>query len=389
MLNYIVVGAGLAGCVIAERISSVLKEDVLIIEKKEHIGGHCYDQRNDHNIIIHRYGPHLFHTNNEKVFRYLSSFTEWRNYEHQVCAFVDNRKIPLPFNFNSINMVFPRALALKMKERLLHFFPAGSKIPILELRRQKDELLHQLADYIYEKIFLNYTAKQWEKKPEELLGQVTARVPVLVGDDNRYFSDQFQVVPLQGYHKIFSNMLASQRIKVLLETDFNALIKVDFERKRFFFRNQEFNGTLIFTAMLDELFAFKFGELAYRSLKIETETLPQEYFQEVATVNYPNDYSFTRITEFKHIHPVSTPVTTIMKEYPQPYRKNKNLPFYPLFTAEAQEQYEQYRRLAQSFPNLIAVGRLAEYKYYNMDEVIERALQIFEEKIKRVKTGSF
>jgi UDP-galactopyranose mutase len=381
MFNYIIIGAGFAGSVIAERIANKLNKKVLIIEKRQHIGGNCYDEKDKNNIIIHKYGPHLFHTDNKKVFDYLSQFTDWDIYHHKVLVFIDGKKVSIPFNLNTLYEVFPKNLAKKLENKLLEKYEYNSKISILELLKETDKDLKFLAEFVYEKVFKNYTAKQWGMKPQDLDKEVTARVPIFVGKDNRYFNDKYQAVPKEGYTKIFERMLDNKNIKLMLNTDFKEVMDIDIENKKIYFLNQEFKGKVIFTGMIDKLFNYKFGELPYRSLNLEFETIEKEYYQEVATVNYPNDYDFTRITEFKHIHPVKSEKTVILKEYPQEYKKGK-IPYYPIFTKENLKRYEKYKQLANKFKNLILVGRLAEYKYYDMDDVIERALNIFEDKIK-------
>jgi UDP-galactopyranose mutase len=382
MFNYIVVGSGFAGSVIAERIANVLNQKVLIIEKRNHIGGNCYDYRDENNIIVHKYGPHLFHTDYKEVFDYLSNFTDWHIYHHKVLAFVDGKKIPLPFNLNSIYEVFPQELAKRLEVRLIEKYGYGTKIPILELLKEEDQGLKFLANYVYEKIYKNYTMKQWGLKPEEISPQVTARVPIYVSRDNRYFTDKYQVIPKDGYTKIFERMLNHPNIKIMLNTDFKEVISIDFENKKIYFLGQEFKGKLIFTGMIDELFNFKYGILPYRSLDLRFETIEQEYYQEAPVVNYPNDYDFTRITEFKHIHPAKSDKTTILKEYPKAYQPKVDIPYYPVFTKENQELYNKYKEEADKFENLVLVGRLAEYRYYDMDDVVKRALEVFEERIK-------
>jgi len=382
LFDYIIIGAGLAGSVIAERIANVLNKKVLIIEKRNHIGGNCYDYRTREGIIVHKYGPHLFHTNYKEVFDYLSNFTEWRIYHHKVLAFIDGKKVPIPFNFNSIEKLLPQPLANRIIEKLLRRYNYGTKVTILELRKEKDRDLKFLADFVYEKVFKNYTAKQWDKKPEDLDQEVTARVPIFIGKDDRYFNDKYQAVPVDGYTKIFERMLNHPNIKLMLNTDFKEIMKLDIKNKKIYFMGQEFKGKVIFTGMIDELFNYKFGFLPYRSLSLKFECLDTEFFQEVATVNYPNDYDFTRITEFKHIHPVNTLKTIILKEYPRPYKPEKDIPYYPVFTKENRELYYKYKELAEKFKNLILVGRLAEYRYYDMDDVVKRALEVFEENIR-------
>ncbi len=379
MFDYIIVGGGFAGSVLAERIANELDKKVLIIEKRNHIGGNCYDERVE-NILVHKYGPHLFHTDFKEVWEYLSNFTEWDIYHHKVLAFIDGKKVPIPFNFNTLYEVFPNEFAKRLEKKLLENYEYNSKVPILELKKSDDKDLKFLADFIYEKIFVNYTAKQWGMRPEEIDGSVTARVPVFIGRDDRYFNDKYQGVPKEGYTKLFQNMLNNPNIKIMLNTDFKEVIKL--EDKKICFLNQEFKGKLIFTGMIDELFDYKFGELPYRSVDMKFEIIEKEYFQKTATINYPNNYDFTRITEFKHIHPIETNKTVILKEYPQEYIKNQNTPYYPIFTEENQEKYNKYFEYSKVFENIILVGRLAEYKYYDMDDIIKRALEVFEEKIK-------
>lgn len=382
MFDFIIIGSGFAGSVIAERIANVLGKKVLIIEKRNHIGGNCYDCKTKEGIIVHKYGPHLFHTDYKEVFDYLSNFTEWQIYHHKVLAFIDGKKVPIPFNLNSLYIVFPESLAKRIEEKLLSKYPFGTKIPILELKKEKDKDLALLADYIYQKVFLNYTAKQWGVKPEDIDPEVTARVPVYIGKDDRYFHDKYQAVPAHGYTKIFERMLNHPNIKLLLNTDFKEVMKFDLENRKIYFLGQEFKGKVIFTGMIDELFEYKFGALPYRSLELRFENVNKEYFQEVAVVNYPNDYDFTRITEFKHIHPAETKSTVILKEYPKPYEVGKEIPFYPVFSKENSELYFKYKDLTNKFENLILVGRLAEYRYYDMDDVVKRALEVFEEKMR-------
>jgi len=254
-------------------------------------------------------------------------------------------------------------------------------VPILELLKEEDADLRFLANYIYEKIFKNYTVKQWGLKPEEIDPQVTARVPVYISKDNRYFTDRYQAIPKEGYTKIFENMLNNKNIKIMLNTDFKELIDIDMENKKIYFMKQEFKGTLIFTGMIDELFNFKYGYLPYRSLNLRFESIDQEYYQEAPVVNYPNDYDFTRITEFKHIHPTKSNKTTILKEYPKAYQPNIDIPYYPVFIKENQECYNKYKEEAEKFDNLILLGRLAEYRYYE-DDAVKRALEVFEERIR-------
>ena len=380
MFDYIIVGAGYAGSVMAERIATQLGKKVLIIEKRDHVAGNCFDYKDENNILIHKYGPHLFHTNNKEVFEYLSNFTGWEIYNHKVVAVIDGKEVAIPFNFNTLYEVFPSTLAEKLENKLLDAFDYNSKVPILELKKSEDKDLQFLADFVYEKIFVHYTAKQWGMKPEEMDGAVTARVPVFIGRDDRYFNDKYQVVPKNGYSNIFKNMLSHKNIKIMLNTEFSEVCTL--KDDTFYLMGQKFEGKVIYTGPIDELFDYKFGDLPYRSVDMKFETVDTEYYQSAATVNYPNEYDFTRITEFKHIHPTNSDKTTILKEYPKAYDKTKDTPYYPIFTDENQEKYNKYLEHAKAINNLLLVGRLAEYKYYDMDDIVERALEVFEKEIR-------
>lgn len=376
MFDVVVIGAGLAGSVLAEKFASSGKK-VLVIERRQHVAGNCYDEVDGNGILIHKYGPHLFHTDDAQVWEYLSRFTDWHLYFHRVEAIVEGKPVPLPFNFNTLHEVFPKSLADKLEEALLRNFEYGKKIPILELKKSADADLQFLADFIYEKIFLHYSEKQWGLSPDKISGAVTARVPVLVGRDNNYFGDRFQAMPKLGYGVLVKNMLNHKNIKLLLNTDFKEVMELRGEQTYLF--RKKFKGQLIYTGQLDELFDKKFGTLPYRSIGMKYETVDTEIFQSAPVVNYPNNYDFTRITEFKQIHPAKTPRTTILKEYPLDYVAGKNEPYYPIFTDEARGAYEKYFAELSKFKNITAVGRLAEYRYYDIDDVVKRALDVFAE----------
>ena len=375
MFDIVIIGAGFAGAILAERFAASGKK-VLLIERRRNVAGNCYDEVDTNGILIHKYGPHLFHTDDEQVWKYLSRFTEWQIYNHHVKAFVDGKPVPIPFNLNTIHEVFPKSLADKLEAALLKNFEYGKKIPILELKKSADADLQFLADFVYEKIFLHYTEKQWVFPPDKISGAVTARVPICVGRDDRYFNDRFQALPKFGYTKLVENILDHKNIKLLLNTDFKEVMELRGEQIYLFRR--KFKGRLIYTGQLDELFDKKFGELPYRSVDMKFETINAESFQSAPSVNYPNNYEFTRITEFKNIHPAKTSRTTILKEYPQEYVAGKNEPYYPIFTDEARVAYEKYSAELAKFKNITAVGRLAEYRYFDMDDVVKRALEVFD-----------
>lgn len=377
MFDFIIIGAGFAGSVIAERLASQKNKKVLVIEKRMHIGGNCFDEKNEYNILIHKYGPHFFHTDDLKVWQYLSQFTDWQIYHHHTQVFIDGQIVPLPFNLNTINRLFPPTLANKFETILLSHYKYNSKIPIFELAKSDNKDLKFLAEYINEKVFVHYSEKQWGISIKDLDTAVTARVPIFIGYDDRYFNDKFQAVPKYGYTKIFKSMLNHKNIKLMLNTDFNDVMK--FEDGKFYFLDQEFKGKVIYTGQLDELFKDKFGELEYRSLNLKFETLNQESFQPAAIVNYPNNYEITRITEFKKIHPLESNFTTILREYPQKYIRGENTPYYPLFNEENKLRHEKYLAESSKIENLIVIGRLAEYRYYDMDDIVKHALEVFEE----------
>ncbi len=380
MFDIVVVGAGFAGAVLAERLASQQNCKVLIIEKRHHIGGNCHDCFDAQGVLIHQYGPHLFHTSNKAVFHYLSQFTQWREYHHEVLAVVDGHKVPIPFNLNSIDRLFPAGLARSLEEKLLQCYAYGSKVPILDLRKENDPQLKFLADFIYDKVFANYTAKQWGCKVEEIAPEVTARVPVHISRDNRYFQDRYQAIPKQGYTRLFENMLAHPNISLMLNTEFRDIVTMDFSSQEMHLLGTPFKGHLIYSGLIDALFDYRFGRLPYRSLQFDFEYLAMPFFQEVTTVNYPNDYDYTRITEFKRISGQKLEGTTIVREYPQDYDcsdPRKNIPYYPVFTEDNAKKFDQYWQLAKQFEKLTLVGRLAENRYYDMDDIVERALQVY------------
>ena len=376
MFDAVIIGAGFTGAVLAERFASRGKK-VLVVERRRVVAGNCYDEVDANGILIHKFGPHIFHTDDARVWKYLSRFTEWQIYFHRVKAVVDGKPVPIPFNLNTLREVFPKNLADKLEAALLKNFEYGKKIPILELKKSADADLQFLADFVYEKIFLHYTEKQWGLTPEKISGAVTARVPIFVGRDDRYFNDRFQAVPARGYTRLVENILDHKNIKLLLNTDCKEVMALRGEE--IFLFGQKFGGRVIYTGQLDELFDKKFGALPYRSVAMKFETIDAENFQSSPSVNYPNNYNFTRITEFKLIHPAHTPRTTILKEFPQEYVAGENEPYYPIFTDEARAAYEKYSAELAKFKNITAVGRLAEYRYYDMDDAVKRALEIFDE----------
>lgn len=382
MFDCIVVGAGFAGSVIARELAEKSDKRVLVIEKRGHIAGNMYDCFDNSGILIHKYGPHIFHTGLKRVYDYLSSFTSWNNYQHEVVGSIDSKLVPIPFNLNTLKHVFDAETAIYLKEILVSKYGMESRIPILKLREDENLGIRQVADYVYEKIFINYTMKQWGLKPEEIDPQVTARVPVHISFDNRYFQDEYQGLPQDGYTRLFERLLKHRNITIRLNANACDVIKIDTEGKKISFEGEVFKGKLVYTGAIDELLDYKLGVLPYRSLDFNFETHEMNYYQPKGTVNYPNDGLYTRITEFKHLtgQRVSGK-TTVVKEYPMAYDKlgkKGNIPFYPIFTQENVNMYNEYKNMLHGIDNLFLLGRLAEYKYYNMDAIIDSALEMFE-----------
>lgn len=375
MKDVIIIGAGFAGATVANVLANKGK-NVLIIDKRDHIGGNAYDYMEE-DILIHKYGPHIFHTNSKDVFDYLSNFTEWYKYEHKVLGHVDNKLVPIPFNFKSIEECLPEK-AEKLIDLLKKDYGEGKKVPIMELLSNENEDIRYLANYIYEHVFKYYTMKQWDMKVEELDSAVSARVPVNTSYDDRYFNDAYQYMPKEGYTKLIGKMLDNEHIEVLLGTNVTDILKL--EDGTIYYNGEVFEGDVYYTGALDELFEYKYGELPYRSLDLILERL-NKTFQDAATENYPeNDVKFTRITEYKHFMEVEPKgVTYIHTEYPFPYRRNGevgNVPYYPIIKDENQALYETYVKEASKYPKLHLIGRLAEYKYYNMDAIVLKALEM-------------
>lgn len=366
--DYIIVGAGISGSVIAERIANVLNKKVLLVEKKDHIGGNCYDYKDEDNILIHKYGPHIFHTNYKEVWDYISKFTDWVYYQHKVLGFIDGKYVPIPFNLNTLYGLMPLKLAERLEKKLIDNFGYNKKVPILELKKIEDKDLKYLADFIYEKIFLHYTEKQWGMKPEEIDTSVTARVPVIISRDNRYFQDKYQGIPKEGYTKLFEKMIRNKNIEVQLETDFKD-IRDKLKYKKIFY-----------TGPIDKFFDYKFGKLDYRYVNIDLQTFDIENYQSAAVVNYPNDYDYTRITEFKKFNMNESKQTTIGIEYPG----NNGFMAWPALNERNNKIFQKYWQETEKLKkeNMYFVGRLAEYKYYDMDDAIENSLQMFDKILK-------
>ena len=360
----LVVGCGFSGAVIANLLASKLGEKVLVIDKKNHIAGNSFDYRDENGIMIHKYGSHIFHTNSEKVWSFLKQFTDLNTYMHKVVAVIDGIETTIPFNFNTLYNVFPRTLAERLEEKLLKTFEYNKKVPILEFQKQDDEDLKFLANYVYEKVFLHYTTKQWGNKPEEVDGAVTARVPVYLSKDDRYFQDKYQGIPLEGYSKVVEKILTHPNIELRLNTDYKDL-KGDFKR-------------VFYTGSIDEFFNYKYGQLPYRSVNFKMETYDREYYQSNSVVNYPCNYDFTRIHEYKYYLNDKSDKTVIAKEYSENFELGKNERYYPIPKPENTVLYNKYAEEAKALKNVYFLGRLGDYKYYDIDKAVLRAIELFE-----------
>jgi UDP-galactopyranose mutase len=358
MFDYLIVGAGFAGSVLAERLAREDDARVLIIDKRPHIAGNAFDFYDDAGILVHRYGPHIFHTNSPEVFAYLSRFTEWRPYQHRVLASVDGHLVPIPINLDTINTLFGLSLNAEQVAEYL----ASVAEPRERILTAEDAVVSKVGRQLYNAFFRGYTRKQWGVEPTELDAQVTARIPTRTNRDDRYFTDRYQVMPRHGYTRMFERMLDHPNIKIMLNTGYREIRDVVPYRE------------LIWTGPVDEFFDYRFGPLPYRSLEFRFETHDVESFQAVGTINFPNDYDFTRVTEFKHLTGQRHPLTTIVYEYP----RAEGDPYYPIPRPENGERYKEYERLAEETPGVHFAGRLGTYRYYNMDQVVAQSLKTWE-----------
>jgi UDP-galactopyranose mutase len=357
MFDYLIVGAGFSGATLAERLASQAGKKVLIIDRRNHIGGNAYDHYDDAGVLIHRYGPHIFHTNSRQVFDYLAQFTKWRAYQHRVLACVDGQLVPIPINLDTINQLY----GLKLSSLEFEQFLATVAEPTSQIRTSEDVVVSKVGRELYEKFFRGYTRKQWGMDPSELDASVTARVPTRTNRDGRYFTDSYQAMPLHGFTRMFENMLSHSNIKILLNTDYRDVIDdIPFRE-------------MIYTGPVDGFFDYRYGKLPYRSINFQFETHDVPVYQPAAVINYPNDYAYTRITEFKYLTGQQHSKTTIVYEFPQ----NEGDAYYPVPRPENSELYRKYQTLALNTSNVHFAGRLATYKYYNMDQVVAQALTLF------------
>ena len=375
-IDCLVIGAGYAGAVAARELAERGGKRVLVLERRDHVGGNAYDCLDGSGVLIHRYGPHIFHTASKRVYDWLSRFTRWRDYQHRVLANVHGAYMPVPFNLTSLHMAFPAGQADRLEQKLLAAYGEGARVTILALRENEDPEIRAVADYVYENVFVHYTMKQWGQTPEEIDPATTARVPVLLSRDDRYFQDAYQGMPLEGYTPMFQKILDHPNITVELGVD--ARDRLALSEDGMELDGEPFTGTVIYTGQVDELFGFQYGRLPYRTLDFGFETLAMDRFQPAATVNYTVSEDYTRITEYKQLTGQALPgVTTIMKEYSRSYTGAAGeIPYYAIISPENNALYEKYRALAQNCGGLHLLGRLAEYKYYNMDAIALRALEL-------------
>jgi len=358
MFDFLIVGAGFAGSVLAERLASQSDQRVLIVDRRNHIGGNAYDCYDDDGILIHQYGPHIFHTNSSDVFHYLSQFTRWRPYQHRVLASVDGQLVPIPINLDTVNQLY----GLSLTSNEVEAFLASVAEPRDQVRTSEDVVVGRVGRDLYEKFFQNYSRKQWGLDPSELDASVTARVPVRTNRDARYFSDRYQSMPLLGYTRMFQAMLNHPNIKIMLNTDYRELDGVIPYRE------------MVYTGPIDEFFDFRYGQLPYRSLRFQFETVDVPVFQAAPVINYPNEYDYTRVTEVKDLTGQTHPKTSLVYEYPQA----EGDPYYPVPRPENAETYARYKALAAATDGVHFAGRLATYKYYNMDQVVAQALTLYQ-----------
>jgi UDP-galactopyranose mutase len=365
VFDYLIVGAGFAGSVLAERLANELGMKVLLVDKRTHIGGNAFDTYDASGVLIHPYGPHIFHTNNLEILDYLSRFTQWRPYQHRVLASVDGQLVPIPINLDTVNKLY----GLNLNADQLEDWFAARAEKKERIETSEDVVVAKVGRELYEKFFRGYTRKQWGLDPSQLDATVTARVPTRTNRDDRYFTDKYQAMPLHGYTAMFANMLKHPNIKVLLNCDYREIVdSVPWQR-------------MIYTGPIDTFYDHRFGRLPYRSLEFVHQTLPQSQYQSVGTVNYPNDYPYTRISEFKHITGQTHEQTSIVFEYP----KAEGDPYYPIPASEPKALYSRYEELTKHESKVRFVGRLATYQYYNMDQIVGQALRTFEKILSDVR----
>ena len=364
---YLIVGAGISGSVLANLIAEKLNQKVLIIDRREHIAGNCFDYLNaNENITVHKYGPHIFHTNNKEVWDYLSNFTKWHYFYLKSNVMIEGNRVSLPFTLKTLRELFSFSMAERIENKLITKYGYGVKVPILDFQKSKDKDLNFIGKFVYENVFKNYTIKQWGLKPEEIDASVTARVPIYISNDSRYFQDKYQAIPIKGYTKLIENILNHKNITVQLNMDYKTLSQNEIK---------EFKA-IFYTGAIDEYFDYQYGELPYRSLKFDIMTIDKEYYQKSVVTNYPNDYDFTIITEHKYFLDEKSNKTIISVEYPQAFSLGENERYYPINNDKNDKLYNKYLRESKRLENVYFFSRLGDYKYYNMDLAVERVFEL-------------
>ncbi len=370
---YLVVGTGLTGCVISHLIANHLEKKVILIDKRPHVGGNLYDFKDKSGIYIHKYGPHIFHTNDSKIWSFISKFTDWNIYFHRIEAYIDGVGVPIPFNFNSIEKLFPKKYADKIIEELICEYGFGVNIHIKKLL--SNSKFKELADYVYKKIYSGYTLKQWGVSPEKLHESILERVPVRLNKDNRYFQDKYQGIPINGYTEMLHKMVNHNLISVHVNTNFKDLPKSELKKFK----------KIIYTGKIDEYYNYCFEPLEYRSLNFKLLNLDNEFYQRTAQKNFPENYDFTRIVEYKHFLNVKSANTIISFEYPVEHKIDVNEPYYPLLDNKNIERYNKYLELSKKDDHIEFVGRLGDFKYHNMDTAIKRSFNFFRDVLRSDK----
>ena len=382
--DYIIVGAGITGITAAEQLANVYDKKVLLIDKNDHIGGNCYDYYDESGILVHKYGPHIFHTNNEEVYSYLSLFTTWNVYNHKLVCNINNTVIPVPFNLISIDKTMQDDNQ-KITTALLTEYIVNDTLPLDKLKESKNPDIQKLVSYVNENIYTPYVKKIYGVDPEKICEVDGVNINITISYDCRYYQDKYQAVPSNGYTSMFENMLSNHNINILLKHDYNDIISIDLENKKVYFNDEEYTGQLIFTGMIDEFFNYCYGKLPYRSIVYMNETVDQIHFQENASIIYPNDYHFTEITEYKYITGQHARNTTIQFAFPTDYNPKydeTNIPYYPIITEENMELFRKYEKLTEKFPQITFMGRLCNYKHLNMDEAVQNVHDVLFRQLK-------
>ena len=378
MYDYIVVGAGLSGSIAARYLAEQKDRSVLVMDKRDHIAGNVYDYNNEDGILVQMYGPHIFHTNSRRVEEYVKKWGEWKDYFLECMVYMNEKYTPSPFNFKTIDDYFSKEKAIEIKKHIAEEYGDAPKATIVEMLDSQDDVVKEYAQFLYRHDYSLYTAKQWGISPDEIDISVLKRVPVLFSYKTGYFDDRFQAMPVNGFTAVVSQILNHENITLQLNTNAVDELEMDYEKKTVLYHGSRI--PVVYTGAIDELMGYKYGRLPYRSLQFEWKTLDQSSYQEAAVVAYPEAEGYTRVTEYTKLPEQRCGKTTIAIEYPVKVDENDDVePYYPIPTEKSSMAYERYRAELDKFTNISLCGSLAEYKYYNMDQVIEKALDLCEE----------